>query len=184
MKTPIEPRLIWRLKSGETLLREVDVLVEARNAGEGGSPVTRIGWAVAAFLLAMWSLASRGPEMWAGIWQAEQIISLVVILLLLAFAGWLLFRGSPTSHWGDMHKFVFTDQRISLLDEQDRVMDEIARDEITEAQITEAQITPPMAGEKSVDCFRPDDPDFEHMFSILYVDDPEGVFDFIKSSYL
>lgn len=179
MKKPMQPRLVWRLRSGETLLRDVAVVTNARDESEGHSPVNRIGWAVAAFLLAMWSLASRGPEMWAGIWRAEQVMSLVVILLLLAFAGWLLFRGSPTSHWGDMHKFVFTDQRISLLDEQGRVMDEIARDEITEAQVT-----PLSGGEKSVDCFRPNDPDLEHMFSILYVDDPEGVFDVVKSTYL
>ncbi|MFY0636709.1 hypothetical protein [Maricaulis maris] len=179
MKKPMQPRLVWRLRSGEALLRDVAVVTNTRDEGEGRSPVNRIGWAVAAFLLAMLSLASRGPEMWSGIWRAEQIMSLVVILLLLAFVGWLLFRGSPTTHWGDMHNFVFTDQRISLLDEQGRVMDEIARDEITEAQVT-----PLSPGEKSVDCFRPNDPDLEHMFSILYVDDPEGVFDFVKSTYL
>jgi len=183
MKAPLTPRVTWTQRPGETVLREIAVDAELRDRGEGKRPqyLFLVGLPVLAGYL-LWKqvddLAQRGWD-WPSLFGRDPLLGLVGVALALGL--WIvLLRAGRTSLWLDMDRFVFTDQRISLLDREGRIMDGIKPSEIDDIILTSpGNGRPP----HSVDFLRADDPDLERMFSILYVDDLEDVFDFAKSSY-
>jgi hypothetical protein len=186
MKAPLAPRLTWTQRPGETVLREIVVDTAQRGRGEGKRP--QYFYLVWMLLLAgylLWKVAGdlrKGGWDWPSLFGGEPLLGLLGLLGAVVALGLfaVLLNARRPSPWLDMERYVFTDQRICLLDPEGRVMDGIKASEIDDIILTAPRTGRPPY---SVDCLRADDPDLKRMFSILYVDDLEDVFDFVKSNY-
>lgn len=182
MKRPLEPRLKSVQRPSEAVLREVEVDARLLTKGEAGSP--QYFYLFGLPLLAMWIgwrqfwfLVGAGWD-FSALMNMSGLAAAIGILLIVAIWLFLMKPRSP-SPWLDMHRYVFTDSRILLLDAVGGTMDEISSDQIVDIIATQNG----RGAVYSIDCLRLDDPDLECMFSIIHVVDIEAIGDFVRANY-
>ncbi|MEC9249810.1 MAG: hypothetical protein VX501_04110 [Pseudomonadota bacterium] len=169
---PIVPKS-WRLESGEEVLREQSVDTEERDRNEIDNPVRRIGWSLVFLVAGLFFFVRRGPEFLAGQVDWTAYLGIVLGAALIALSIWMLTRRRAPSAWAAMSTFVFTKTRVVLLDGQRRLLDEIRLDEIEDVVLIDY----------GVSIIRKDDPELTRMFGILYVPDPDELFEFVRDTY-
>lgn len=162
----------WRLVSGEAVLREVPVLHKKRDRGERDNPRQRLyNFALFAGLGAyvlytnLTSVLEQGVEWWNYLG--------VPMGIGFVFLGILTARKTQPTPFANMDRYVFTNMRLALLDASSRALDIIAPEEIDDVILDERTILLLRAGDDA----------FDRSFSVLYIENPQDVFEFVRDTY-
>ncbi|MDM7984464.1 MAG: hypothetical protein QUV02_08425 [Maricaulis sp.] len=168
---PIVPKS-WRLESGEEVLREERADRRLRDLGEGDNPWARalgllLFGGFGAFLLYRQTtgVIEKGFEWW-------QLITFPMALGIL-YLGVMSLRKSEPSPWAQLDRYVFTNNRIALLNESGALLDDVRREDIDDV----------MLDKKLVVIWRKPDTGKFDSFNIAYTDQPDELFEFVRDTY-
>lgn len=165
-------RPVWKMEPGETVLRELPVDRKKRDKGEVDNPVQRVfsflffaGFGVWILFSHFANLGESGPNLWT--------------FVALAFGGGaialgvMLARKKPPTAWSNMERYILLDQKLVLIDESERLVDQVRRDEIEDVVLQDDHVS----------VLRIGDDELVYMFNINYVDKHEDVFEFVRETY-
>ena len=159
----------WELQMDEELLREQ--LAEFQ--GKIDHPLTRLSWATLSIGFALILLWVNGSFIIDYGLRWYSILGVAGAFVSIRF-GLPQFQTPEPSDFADMERYVFTNQRISLLDTSGHIIDEIEKQEIEEIVFDDLF---------GVTCIRPNDPKQSFMFVINHFEQLEEIFDFVKAHY-